>query len=92
MQTRPDDTYHERRGQIGHYCERTALKTWEQLTSDAPVSGIRATVRAGRDRMREVLLAMLPADLRGARVLDAGCGGWRPGQESAPSCAGRRGR
>jgi magnesium-protoporphyrin O-methyltransferase len=44
------------------------------LTSDAPVSGIRATVRAGRDRMRATLLSWLPADLRGARLLDAGCG------------------
>jgi magnesium-protoporphyrin O-methyltransferase len=31
-------------------------------------------VRAGRDRMRDLLIALLPADLRGARVLDAGCG------------------
>ena len=35
---------------------------------------IRATVRAGRDTMRETLLSWLPDDLRGARVLDAGCG------------------
>lgn len=74
MQRQTDQSYLERRGQIEHYFDRTALKTWEQLTSDAPVSGIRATVRAGRDRMREVLLSMLPADLHGARVLDAGCG------------------
>ncbi len=56
------------------YFDRTATRTWERLTSDAPVSGIRATVRAGRDRMRAVLLDALPADLTGARVLDAGCG------------------
>ncbi len=31
-------------------------------------------MRAGRDRMRAALLARLPEDLRGARVLDAGCG------------------
>ena len=73
--TLPSSTpYLERRGQIEQYFDRTALAAWERLTSDAPVSGIRATVRAGRDRMRECLLAMLPADLRGARVLDAGCG------------------
>ena len=66
MQRQTDQSYLERRGQIEHYFDRTALKTWEQLTSDAPVSGIRATVRAGRDRMREVLLSMLPADLHGA--------------------------
>ena len=35
---------------------------------------IRATVRAGRERMRNTLLSWLPVDLRGARLLDAGCG------------------
>ncbi len=44
------------------------------MTSDAPVSRVRATVRAGRDAMRETLLSWLPDDLRGARILDAGCG------------------
>jgi magnesium-protoporphyrin O-methyltransferase len=38
------------------------------------VGRIRATVRAGRDRMRGTLLDWLPANLNGARVLDAGCG------------------
>ena len=56
------------------YFDKTATKTWERLTSDAPVSGVRATVRAGRDRMREVMLSRLPQDLSGKRVLDAGCG------------------
>jgi magnesium-protoporphyrin O-methyltransferase len=68
------DTYSERRGQIETYFDRTAAATWARLTSDAPVSGIRATVRAGRDRMRHTLLSWLPQDLRGQRVLDAGCG------------------
>lgn len=67
-------TYQRRRGEIEHYFDRTAMKAWEQLTSTAPVSRVRATVRAGRDRMRDTLLAWLPADLSGARVLDAGCG------------------
>ena len=44
------------------------------MTSDAPVSGIRATVRAGRNRMRDTLLSWLPADMTGMRLLDAGCG------------------
>ena len=66
--------YEARRGQIEDYFDRTALKAWEQLTSTAPVGRIRATVRAGRDRMRSTLMAYLPQDLRGARVLDAGCG------------------
>jgi magnesium-protoporphyrin O-methyltransferase len=66
--------YIQRRGEIETYFDRTAVQAWARLTSDAPVSGIRATVRAGRDRMRALLLSWLPADLRGARVLDAGCG------------------
>lgn len=67
-------TYVERRGEIEHYFDRTAAAAWAKLTSDAPVSRIRATVRAGRDRMRSTLLSWLPPDLRGRRVLDAGCG------------------
>jgi magnesium-protoporphyrin O-methyltransferase len=67
-------TYERRRGELLTYFDRTAAEAWSRLTSDAPVSGIRATVRAGRDRMRNTLLGWLPADLRGARLLDAGCG------------------
>ena len=70
----PSATYTDRRGRLETYFDRTASKTWERLTSDAPVSGIRATVRAGRDRMRATLLAWLPADMTGRRLLDAGCG------------------
>ncbi len=62
------------RDRVETYFDRTATKTWERLTSDAPVSGIRATVRAGRDAMRDVILGQLPADLTGTRILDAGCG------------------
>ena len=68
------DSYLERRGEIETYFDRTAAAAWSRLTSDAPVSGIRATVRAGRDRMRATLLGFLPDDLRGMRLLDAGCG------------------
>ena len=67
-------TYEQRRGQIEHYFDRTAVAAWEKLTSDAPVGRIRATVRAGRDQMRSTLLSWLPHDLTGKRVLDAGCG------------------
>jgi magnesium-protoporphyrin O-methyltransferase len=70
----PTTTYQERRGEIETYFDRTAADAWSKLTSDAPVSRIRATVRAGRDRMRATLLDWLPADLRGRRMLDAGCG------------------
>jgi magnesium-protoporphyrin O-methyltransferase len=67
-------TYERRRGQIETYFDRVASDAWAKLTSDVPVSGIRATVRAGRDSMRNILLSYLPADLRGRRILDAGCG------------------
>lgn len=67
-------TYDHRRQELETYFDRTALEAWKRLTSDAPVGTIRATVRAGRDRMRSMLLDWLPADLRGCRLLDAGCG------------------
>ena len=67
-------TYAQYRGALETYFDRTAAKAWEQLTSDAPVSGIRATVRAGRTEMRDTLLSWLPADMTGQRLLDAGCG------------------
>ncbi|MEY8875550.1 MAG: magnesium protoporphyrin IX methyltransferase [Leptothrix sp. (in: b-proteobacteria)] len=66
--------YAERRGEIETYFDRTAVEAWARLTSTAPVGRIRATVRAGRDRMRHTLLSWLPDDLRGVRLLDAGCG------------------
>jgi magnesium-protoporphyrin O-methyltransferase len=66
--------YAATRDRVEHYFDRSATKVWERLTSDAPVSRIRQTVREGRDRMRALMLSRLPADLAGARVLDAGCG------------------
>ena len=67
-------SYQERRGQLETYFDRTAVEAWSRLTSDAPVGRIRATVRAGRDRMRQTLLRWLPESLTGQRLLDAGCG------------------
>ena len=67
-------SYAKRRDELETYFDRTAAAAWARLTSDAPVSGIRATVRRGRDEMRATLLSYLPADLTGRRVLDAGCG------------------
>ena len=67
-------SYVARRGEIEHYFDRTAAKAWEVLTSNAPVGRIRATVRKGRDQMRHTLLSWLPEDMRGLRLLDAGCG------------------
>jgi magnesium-protoporphyrin O-methyltransferase len=66
--------YIERRSEIENYFDRTAAKAWERLTSNAPVGRIRASVRAGRDEMRNTLLSWLPQDMRGLRLLDAGCG------------------
>jgi magnesium-protoporphyrin O-methyltransferase len=66
--------YLNRRNEIERYFDRTAAAAWEKLTSDAPVSRVRARVRAGRDEMRTMLLSYLPDDLRGVRILDAGCG------------------
>ena len=67
-------TYTKRKVELETYFDRTAADAWARLTSDAPVSGIRATVRAGRDSMRAQLLGWLPADMQGFRLLDAGCG------------------
>jgi magnesium-protoporphyrin O-methyltransferase len=70
----PTASFIERRGQLEAYFDRTAFEAWSRLTSNAPVGRIRATVRAGRDEMRATLLAWLPDDIRGLRLLDAGCG------------------
>ncbi|MEO1107836.1 MAG: magnesium protoporphyrin IX methyltransferase [Pseudomonadota bacterium] len=67
-------TYEATRARVETYFDRTATRTWERLTSDAPVSKIRQTVREGRDQMRDRLLEGLPTDLTGRRILDAGCG------------------
>jgi len=76
-------SYEERRSQLEDYFDRTAAETWSRLTSDAPVGRIRATVRAGRDEMRRTLLGWLPEDLRGRRLLDAGCGTGALAEEAA---------
>ncbi len=67
-------SYINRRDELRTYFDRTAVEAWRRLTSTEPLSCVRATVRAGRDNMRATLLSWLPADLRGARILDAGCG------------------
>jgi magnesium-protoporphyrin O-methyltransferase len=83
-----DHSYFQRRSQIESYFDRTAAEAWERLTSDAPVSGVRATVRAGRQQMRHLMTDWLLDRLgrqesNGVRrthpleqitVLDAGCG------------------
>ncbi|MCL4160303.1 UNVERIFIED_CONTAM: hypothetical protein GTU68_023064, partial [Idotea baltica] len=69
-----DTAYKTKRGELETYFGRTAADKWVALTSNSPVSRIRATVRAGREEMRNTLLHWLPQDLTGARILDAGCG------------------
>ena len=69
-----DASYTVRRGEIETYFDRTAVDAWARLTSEAPVGSIRATVRAGRNQMRDTLLGWLPDRLDGKRLLDAGCG------------------
>jgi len=66
--------YMARKNRLEAYFDRTAADKWSTLTSDAPVGRIRATVRAGRDAMRDNLLAWLPSVMDNTRLLDAGCG------------------
>ena len=73
--TVPDtSSYRERRDALATYFDRTALEAWKAFATDAPVGRIRETVRRGRTAMQELMLAQLPRDLTGWRVLDAGCG------------------
>jgi magnesium-protoporphyrin O-methyltransferase len=74
MATQAPSPYDLQRERLAQYFDGTARKAWIDLTSTAKVSGIRATVRAGRDAMRAQLLGWLPEDLRRRDVLDAGCG------------------
>lgn len=69
----PSSDWVARRERVGAHF-REGAERWTVLTSDAPVSGIRRTVREGRAEMGETLLSWLPDDLNGVRVLDAGCG------------------
>ena len=67
-------TYSQTRDRIQVYFDQTAVKAWEALTNESPVSVIRSKVRAGRQEMRELLLSRLPKDLTDYSILDAGCG------------------
>ncbi len=73
-ESRPPTQYDAQREKLAAYFDGTARKAWIDLTSEAKVSGIRATVRAGREEMRNTLLRWLPADMRRQYLLDAGCG------------------
>jgi magnesium-protoporphyrin O-methyltransferase len=74
MATLAPNSYAVRRDQLATYFDHSARKAWIDLTSEAKVSGIRATVRRGREAMRETLLGWLPGDLCRTSLLDAGCG------------------
>ena len=52
--------YDQTLSRVETYFDKTALKTWERLTSKAPVSRIRQSVRRGRDEMRMKLISQLP--------------------------------
>lgn len=69
-----ETSYAERRNQLTTYFDQTAAAAWQALTSTDPVGRVRATVRAGRDAMRQTLLDWLPHDLTGQTLFDAGCG------------------
>lgn len=69
-----NSSYIERRNQLTTYFDQTAASAWKALTSNDPVSRIRATVRAGRDEMRATLMSWLPEDMSGQTLFDAGCG------------------
>jgi magnesium-protoporphyrin O-methyltransferase len=66
--------YTKRRDEIRTYFDRTAVEAWKRFATEAPLGRIRASVREGRARMRAAMLSMMPEDLAGWRVLDAGCG------------------
>ncbi len=67
-------SYTRRRDEVAVYFDRTALDAWQRFATNEPLGRIRTTVRAGRDRMRAAMLSMLPDNLEGWRILDAGCG------------------
>jgi len=69
-----ETTYAQRRGEIRTYFDSTAVEAWKRFATEAPLGRIRATVREGRASMRALILASLPDDLSGWRILDAGCG------------------
>ena len=75
--------YDQTLSRVETYFDKTAMKTWARLTSKAPVSRIRQSVRRGRDEMRMKLISQLPKNLSGARVLDAGCGTGQLSEELA---------
>lgn len=71
-------TWGRRSRSVREYFEDRA-ENWIRLTSDAPLTGIRETVREGRRRMRDTLASWVLEPGGVSSVLDAGCG---PGELS----------
>ena len=68
------NTYLAKRARLENYFNEVSIDAWDKLTSNEPVSFVRQLVREGREKMQAAIIEKLPKDLRGARILDAGCG------------------
>ncbi len=68
------NTYLAKRARLENYFNEVSSDAWDKLTSNEPVSFVRQLVREGREKMQAAIMEKLPEDLRGARILDAGCG------------------
>ena len=68
------NTYLAKRARLENYFNEVSSDAWDKLTSNEPVSFVRQLVRKGREKMQAAIIEKLPKDLRGTRILDAGCG------------------
>ena len=68
------NTYLVKRARLENYFNEISSDAWDKLTSNEPVSFVRQLVREGRQKMLFAILDKLPQDLKGTRILDAGCG------------------
>ena len=68
------NTYLAKRARLENYFNEVSSDAWDKLTSNEPVSFVRQLVREGREKMQVAIMEKLPQDLKGMRILDAGCG------------------
>ena len=68
------NTYLAKRARLENYFNEVSSDAWDKLTSNEPVSFVRQLVREGREKMQAAIMEKLPQDLKGTRILDAGCG------------------
>ena len=68
------NTYLAKRARLENYFNEVSSDAWDKLTSNEPVSFVRQLVREGREKMQGAIMEKLPQDLKGTRILDAGCG------------------